>query len=228
MNALAIDCAVSKIAIAAKKDSKSIKVVIDIGIRQSEKLLPAVDYVMKEMELSPKDLDYTVSTLGPGTFTGLRLGLSTLKALNLSNGTPLYGIPSLDAYHWPYRNFPGMKLSLIEAKEEEYFSALYSNAKRIRDDEDLGIDELLSIFSEEDSIIVCGPGAASFYEQTQERKSLLNIHAAVPAQDACESLFEMAEIKISNGESPLQDYDGPVYVRKSEAEIVLEKKKGIS
>ena len=45
MKALAIDCAVSKIAIAAKDDEKSVKLVYDIGIKQSEKLLPAVDFV---------------------------------------------------------------------------------------------------------------------------------------------------------------------------------------
>ena len=93
MNALAIDCAVSKMTVAAKKDKNIVKVTYDIGIKQSEKLLPAIDFVMKEAGLTPAELDYTCTTLGPGTFTGLRLGLSALKALNLANGTPVYGIP---------------------------------------------------------------------------------------------------------------------------------------
>ena len=224
MNALAIDCAVSKIAIAAKKDGKMVKTVLDIGIRQSEKLLPAVDYVMREMELTPQDLTCTVTTLGPGTFTGLRLGLCTLKALTLSHNIPLYGIPSLDAYHWGIRNAGGIHLSVIESKEEEYFYSVFEGGKKIHEDDDKHIDEILSMFTEEDSILVSGPGAASLVEHTKERKPLLKLCAITPWTDSCESLFEMAEEKIKSGEKPLEDYDGPLYIRKSEAEIVYEEK----
>ena len=224
MNALAIDCAVSKIAIAAKKDGKMVKTVLDIGIRQSEKLLPAVDYVMAEMEMAPSDLDCTVTTLGPGTFTGLRLGLCTLKALTLSSNIPLYGIPSLDAYHWNLRNVGGLHLCTIESKEEEYFHAVYDGAKKIREDDDKNIDEILSLFTEEDSILISGPGAASFAELAKDRAPLLKLSALSPWTDSCESLFEMAEEKMKKGEAPLADYDGPLYIRKSEAEIVYEEK----
>lgn len=222
MNALAIDCAVSKIAIAAKKDSKSVKVVLDIGSKQSEKLLPAIDYVMKEMELSPKDLDYSVSTLGPGTFTGLRLGLSTLKALTLCNSTPLYGILSLDAYRWPYRDEKNMVLSLIEAKEEEYFCALYSEGKKIVEDSDLTLSEILKLFTEEDTVILCGPGAPNFFDQASQIPGSPKMKIHTPVTDCGDSLFDMAEKLIEEKVPPMQDYDGPVYVRKSEAEIVYE------
>ena len=51
MNALAIDCAVSKLTVAVKNDRNIVKVTYDIGIKQSEKLLPAIDFVMKECRL---------------------------------------------------------------------------------------------------------------------------------------------------------------------------------
>ncbi len=226
MKALAIDCAVSKIAISAKKDNKSVKLVLDIGSRQSEKMLPAVDYVMQEMELSPADLDYTVSTLGPGTFTGLRLGLSTLKALTLCNGTPLYGILSLDAYRWPYRDEKNMVLSLIEAKEEEYFCALYSDGKKILDDADKTTSEILKLFTEEDTVTLCGPGSKNFYEQAKDMPGAPKLKISTPIPDCADSLFDMAEKMISENVPPMQDYDGPVYVRKSEAEIVYESTHG--
>ena len=68
MKALAIDCAVTKLSVAAKNEGNTIKLTLDIGMKQSEKLLPAIDYVMKEAGLSAKDLDYTTVTLGPGSF----------------------------------------------------------------------------------------------------------------------------------------------------------------
>ena len=65
MNALAIDCAVSKLTVAVKNDRNIVKVTYDIGIKQSEKLLPAIDFVMHLAGLTPVDVDYTCSSLGP-------------------------------------------------------------------------------------------------------------------------------------------------------------------
>ncbi len=228
MKALAIDCAVSKISVAAKNENFLVKTVLDIGTRQSEKLLPTIDYVLKEVGLSPKDLDYTCLTLGPGTFTGLRLGLSTLKALTLANGTPLYGIPSLDAYAWPYKTSLESVLSLIIAKEDEYFYSFYKGGKKLTDEDDREIEEILKQVNPELPLLVCGQGAKDFVESVQERAPLYTVHAFLPENDACDALFEIAEKMIHEKKSPLQDYDGPLYVRKSEAEIVLEQKKSLT
>ena len=224
MNSIAIDCATSRLSVAAKKDAYSVKTVLDVGIRQSEKLLPAIDYVMREIDLKPADLNYTTLTLGPGTFTGLRLGLSTLKSLTLSHDIPVYGIPSLDAYSYDYRKNRNRVMSLIEAKEDEYFLSIYSSGKKILDDDDKTIEEILSLFTDEDEVTLCGPGAHSFINRAREISPLIRFNMNSPFYDACNSLFEITEEKIKEGLEPLKDYDGPLYVRKSEAEIVYEKK----
>ena len=225
MNALAIDCAVSKIAVAAKKDTELVKLTLDIGMKQSEKLLPALDYVMKESGLSPEDLDFTACTLGPGSFTGLRLGLSALKALTLSHDVPLYGIPSLEAYAWPYRNSSSTVLSLIESKEDEYFFSIFSKGNKIFPETDGTEKDVLSHFDEESEFIACGPGAKWFSECTAESAPLYKPRCFLPQNDACDALLEIAGELFKNKKDPLSDYEGPLYVRKSEAEIVLEKKK---
>lgn len=224
MNSIAIDCATSRLSVAAKKDAYSVKTVLDVGIRQSEKLLPAIDYVMREIDLKPADLNYTTLTLGPGTFTGLRLGLSTLKSLTLSHDIPVYGIPSLDAYSYDYRKNRNRVMSLIEAKEDEYFLAIYSSGKKILGDDDKTIEEILSLFTDEDEVTLCGPGACSFINRAREISPLIRFNMPAPFYDACNSLFEVTEEQIKEGIEPLKDYDGPLYVRKSEAEIVYEKK----
>lgn len=224
MKALAIDCAVSKMTVAAKNEKNIVKVTYDIGIKQSEKLLPAIDFVMKEAGISPADLDYTCTTSGPGTFTGLRLGLSALKALNLANGTPVYGIPSLDAYAHPYGTAVETVLSVIEAKEDEFFYAFYLHGEKLRDEEDKEIEEILKQLDAESCVMVCGPGAKTFTDRTAELTPLYSVHSFNPQSDCTESLFEIAEKMISDKVPPMQDYDGPLYVRKSEAEIVLEQK----
>lgn len=224
MNALAIDCAVSKMTVAAKKDKTLVKITYDIGIKQSEKLLPAIDFVMKEVNITPSDLDYTCTTLGPGTFTGLRLGLSALKAINIANSTPIYAIPSLDAYSYPYKTAHEEVISVIEAKEDEFFYSFYLHGKKLIQEDDKEIEEILKKIDTESNILVCGPGAKTFTERVEELSSLHSVYSFSNQPDCTESLFELAEIMINNKEEPLQDYDGPLYVRKSEAEIVLEKK----
>lgn len=225
MNALVIDCAVSRLCIAAKKDKIEAKLCLDVGNKQSEKLLPAIDYIMKEVSLEPKDLDYTAVTLGPGTFTGLRLGLSALKAMNLAHGIPVYGIPSLDAYAWPFRKSLESVVSLIEAKEDEFFYAFYLRGEKIKPEEDKEISEIIKQFDAEATILACGPASKVFVERSNELYPLYSVHAFTPENDACDSLFQIAEKMIDNKESPMQDYDGPLYVRKSEAELNLEKNK---
>ena len=226
MNAIAIDCAVSKMTVAAKKDKNIVKLTYDIGIKQSEKLLPAIDFVMKEADLTPAELNYTCTTLGPGTFTGLRLGLSALKALTLANGTPVYGIPSLDAYARPYATAVETVLSVIEAKEDEFFYSFYLRGQKLRAEEDMTIEDILKQIDAESSVMVCGPGAKTVTDRTAEITPLYSVHSFTPQGDCTESLFEIAEKMIADKVPPLQDYDGPLYVRKSEAEIVLEQKQG--
>lgn len=224
MKALVIDCAVSRLCIAAKKESCTVKICLDIGTKQSEKILSAIDFVLKELDLTPADLDYTAVTIGPGTFTGLRLGLSALKALTLANGTPLYGIPSLKAYSWPYKTAIETVLPVIEEKEDQYFYSFYARGEELIEQSDGSIEEILKQIDAENSVLACGPGAKDFVERVNETTPLFSVHAFIPQNDACESLFEIAEQMIKDKIRPLQDYDGPLYVRKSEAEIVLEKK----
>ena len=225
MNALTIDCAVSKISVAARKDANLAKITLDIGTKQSEKLLTAANYVMNELSLKPEMLDYTACTSGPGSFTGLRLGMSELKALTLSGGTPLYGIPSLHAYAYPFRDERCMVISVIKSKEDVYFYNIFSSGKALQEDAEDTIENILEKVTEEDFITVCGPSSAEFVSRAAETAPLLRLCCFTPENDACESMFVIAEAKIKNKEPPLEDYDGPLYIRKSEAEIVLEKKK---
>lgn len=224
MNALAIDCAVSKLAIAAKKNDNTVKLVYDIGIKQSEKLLSAIDFVMNELSLTSADLNYTTLTLGPGTFTGLRLGLSSLKALSLASGTPIFGIPSLEAYAFPYQNSESV-ISVLEAKEDEFFFQFFAKGKKLTEPEDKPIDEIVRLLDKESKTLVVGPVARDFIESASNSAPLLMLQSFENENDATDSLFKMVEDRLSAGISPLKDYDGPLYIRKSEAEIVLEEKK---
>ena len=106
MKALAIDSAVSKLTISAKNDEFSVSTVFDIGMKQSETLLPAIDYVLSKLNITTNDLDYLVLSKGPGSFTGLRLAFAALKSIEMAKNIPLYGISTLDTYSYHYQALP--------------------------------------------------------------------------------------------------------------------------
>lgn len=228
MKALAVDSANTKIYIAAKNDDKIVTSIFDIGMKQSETLLPAISYVLEQAKLTAEELDYTALCKGPGSFTGLRLGFAALKALELANGTHIYGVMSLDAYANAYMDFPQTIVSVIDAKKEKFYAVAYKNKNCILKAGDYEIETIIDYIkdsSKQDSkgIIVTGPDAKAFAEIAKEKVSgteVLFTKTQIPSTD---SLFEIAEQMIEKKEPPLSEYEGPEYMRASEAEENLTK-----
>lgn len=223
MKALAIDCACSRMTVAAKNEDKSFTAIYDIGMRQSETLVPAIDFAIEKCGLEKGSLDYTALTIGPGSFTGLRLGISALKAIECAFGTPLYGISSLQAYAYPFINSVYPTLACIDANKDRFFAGIYHSGKVVLEDGDYDIPFITERLKNTDELNIAGMKA-----DVEKLTGLLEaagckkiIHtAAVPSVNT-DSLFALAEKMISEGKASLQEYEGPVYLRASEAEIKL-------
>ena len=211
MNALAVDCASNTLTVSAKKNNDFMQTTMQMGLRQSEKLLPIIDSLLKELNLSAKELDYTALTIGPGSFTGLRLGAATLKALTLANGTPLYGLNSLDVYA---HAFLGCGKTIL---------SLYENEKRITDVCVGNADEVFNAIASYETVIATGPGTERLISLADETQKAV-LKTVQPHITDGRVLFNLAEDAIAKKEPALKDYDGPVYYKKSEAELVLERK----
>lgn len=222
MKALVIDAAASCMHIAAKNDDFKASISLDLGQKQSQKLLPSIDYILEQVDLKSSDLEYTALTSGPGTFTGLRLAFSALKAIELAHNVPVYGIPSLDAYAFPYSCFDGTVVSVIDAKKDQFFAAIYENGRQICEAEDTTAESVAAKLDKSKKILLCGPDAAVFSEELKKIDSSLNLVVYDSQPVPSDSLFTIAENMIEQKKEPLADYDGPVYIRKSEAEIKLE------
>ena len=221
MNILALDCAVTRISLAVKTESKFISATYDIGMRQSEILVPSIDELLKKAEISPSELNATALTLGPGSFTGLRLGISALKAIELAYNVPVYGISSLEAYAYPYLDFNYPVISCIDANKDKFYCRITDGEKTVLEDGDYEVEKIVSEAQNFDTMLICGPDCNKLAEQLRtalpQKKYLL---PATPAMTA-ESLISITEKLIEKGAEPLKDYDGPVYLRASEAEIKL-------
>jgi len=220
MKALAVDSAVSKLYIAAKNDDKSCTSIYNIGMKQSETIVPAIEYVLSKAGISASELDYMALTSGPGSFTGLRLSFSALKAIELAVDKPLYGFSSLQVYADSYLSFGLPVLSVIDANKDRFYAGIYTSEKTILEDGDYAVEELFETLKSIPQIIIAGPDNAKFQQLLCQNNS--SIKTIVPANQGVTTdvLFKLSEESIKKGAAPLQDYDGPVYLRASEAEIV--------
>ncbi|NQT95893.1 MAG: tRNA (adenosine(37)-N6)-threonylcarbamoyltransferase complex dimerization subunit type 1 TsaB [Candidatus Omnitrophica bacterium] len=115
--------------------------------RHSSDLLPAIDKLLSRNSYSIEDVDAFCIGLGPGSFTGLRVGITTMRALALSLKKPIVGIPSIDAIAHNLSGYKGYASVIIDARQEKVYARRYSfSAKRIEPKGRialLGIDELL-------------------------------------------------------------------------------------
>lgn len=220
MNGLAIDTAVSKITISAKKEDHTVSEIFDIGMKQSETLLPAIQHTLEKIGLPVSELNYICIANGPGSFTGLRLGFSAAKAIEMKTSAPLYGIDTLDIYAENYKNLPFVVLSCIDAKKDRFYAKAFMNKKEILKDGDYTPEEIAEFIKNcsSETIFICGSGSAVLSEQLKPltNKNLISADFNI---NSGEILFSMTEKKILAGEKPLNDYDGPVYLRASEAEV---------
>ncbi len=223
MKALAIDCACSRMTVAAKNEEYTFTAIYDIGMRQSETLVPAIDNVLEKCGLEKNELDYTVLTIGPGSFTGLRLGISALKAIECAFGTPVYGISSLEAYAYPFLDSVVPTLACIDANKDKFYAGIYHSGKVVLEDGDYDVPFIIERLKNIHDLNLAG-----FKKDTDKLEELLKAQGCTSSINkltvpvvTTDSLFALAEKKITAKLPPLKDFDGPVYLRASEAEIKL-------
>src|SRR5699024_12796876 len=98
MNILAMDTSNQALGVAILKDEEIIgEMVTNIANNHSVRLMPAIDQLMKDVNLCPDELDKIVVAKGPGSYTGVRIGFSTAESLAWALDTPLTGVSSVEA-----------------------------------------------------------------------------------------------------------------------------------
>ncbi|MCQ2573610.1 MAG: tRNA (adenosine(37)-N6)-threonylcarbamoyltransferase complex dimerization subunit type 1 TsaB [Treponema sp.] len=229
MKGLALDTSITKISIAAKNDDHSVTASYDIGMKQSETLLPAISYVLEKAGMTAAEIEYTAICQGPGSFTGLRLGYAAVKALECASKAPIYGISTLKANAYPYNTMGKPVLALIDAKKDRFYAGAWLNEKELFPEGDYPYEKLAELINNscEKEIILAGPvgDCKVFLEAMSSLINDVTFISPCVKPAVTDSLFILAEEMISNKLPPLQEYDGPVYLRASEAEENISKTK---
>lgn len=180
MKIIAIDTATSKFTVAAKDGERTVSTTYNVGMKQSEILLPAIDSVLGQIGITASELDAMAVSSGPGSFTGLRLSFAACKALSLANRTPLYPISTLKAHAYQYMqgHTDFYILPVIDAKQNKFFASCYKNGKEIFPEGDYTLEEIFDKLQKlqaqqkkccdkNSKIIICGPDAELFNERAK-------------------------------------------------------------
>ena len=194
----------------------------------SKRLLPAINRLMEESDIDWPMLDAIAISLGPGSFTGLRIGLSTAKGLCFAASLPLIGISTLTAIanQFAFSNY--QICPLIDARKKEVYAAMFESDNkgqltRITDDMALSPEDLASKIDK--PTLLAGDGAELYSGQFKE---LLADKAIIPGPHhtmtrACHiGLLALAKWQLKDFLDPVTAV--PTYVRASDAEIQRQKK----
>ena len=228
MNILAIDTSSEAMHLGlALGDEKSLfkryeVQVVSNGKRHSESLVPLMLDLCERNGLSFKDLDLLVCTNGPGSFTGLRIGMSALKGISLASGIPLCSVSTLDALFGCVSHFSGAVIPVIDARKKRYYTALYSEGKRQTPDLDITVAEMEALMEGHPSLLITGFDAAAFAEKITSYDGNLFVDEKLSANLPL-TLIKMGWEKYQkDGADDIGT--GPTYVRKSDAELALQEK----
>lgn len=186
--------------------------------------MPNIDSLFKEHNISANKLKAVACIRGPGSFTGLRIGLSIAKALALALDIPLYtenGL-MLQALEAENRGLP--VLSLIPAREKSYYALLIKNGQEQIERKIYSSQEIISIGKNYAELLLVGEGGSTFYDEAKDDISLklLKYNPASRVQGLLQYCYNAYALG-QKGES--LDI-APEYMRKSEAEESLEKNHG--
>lgn len=129
MRLLAIDTSTKFLSLGVYDDGKIYEYNLEVGPKLSSLLTVIIDKSLKALDLKVNDFDYFACGLGPGSFTGLRVGLSAMKGLSWSLNKPLIGVPTLELLAM---NTPGnsdkLIVPVIDAKRNLIYSCFYRNS----------------------------------------------------------------------------------------------------
>jgi tRNA threonylcarbamoyladenosine biosynthesis protein TsaB len=240
MNILVTDTSSQALTVAIYTDAFSeVRRSQGRSVQHSERLVPTVVELCKDAGLDTKDVDLLLCTRGPGSFTGLRIGMAAFKGMAFALDKPIVSVSTLEAYASCVEDFEGAIVSVLDAKKQRWYLAAFESSlaedgslklKRLVPDTDGTEADLVSALAKYDKILVVGPDAKAFAEvlknlySTSSELGYKQIFTSTMANEAIANAILKLGLKQYEAKGADDIGQGPVYLRKSDAELALEEK----
>lgn len=225
MKILALETSAKSVSVAVLEDGKVLgSAYQNTGLTHSRTLMPLLDGMLKNSELTLDDMELIAVAAGPGSFTGLRIGVSAAKGLAWAQDLPCCGVSTLEAMAQNVRHMEGYTvICAMDARRQQVYNAVFQvkggSLVRVAPDRAIALEELAAeIKNDENEKIIVGDGARLCYTNLLEQGiSCRMAPAALVMQNAvgvAQAAFEMA----GRGETVNAHELVPVYLRLSQAE----------
>ena len=230
MKVLGIDTSSLATSIAVIEDNKLMcEYTVNTKKTHSQKLMPMIENMLKISEINVNDMDIIAICQGPGSFTGLRIGMATAKALSHVNNLPIVGVNSLELLAGNMDLSDKKICSILDAQRTQVYMGQYKfeNNKlvEIKSVDVVEIDELLEELksSNEEWILV----GEAVYKYEDKIKEIQNIYLPAPSHNVNKA-SSLCTIAMNKYDQNIDVYDcytiNPVYIRKSQAEVQYDEK----
>jgi tRNA threonylcarbamoyladenosine biosynthesis protein TsaB len=208
---LGIESATATAGVAIGLDGEVVAAAqVTRGPRHAEVLAPSIEFVCRQAGVALRDVDVIAVDIGPGLFTGLRVGIATANGLAQALGKPMVGVPSLDLLAHAMRHAGNDIVTVIDARRSEVYAARYGvtaeGVKRVMEPTVLPPAELLDAMRDTPDVVLVG--------------DTLVAEGALLCRPSAETLVRVAGAYEPSNANALV----PLYLRKSDAELNAERR----
>ena len=228
---LALESSAQSASAAVVKDGKVLSSMhLNVGLTHSVTLLPLVKQAVEGAELTVSDIDAVAVTNGPGSFTGVRIGVATAKGIAQPERKKCVPVSTLEAIAYPLAGSGCIAAAVMDARCSQVYCALFDCGEgfvRLTEDDAFSFDTLLGKISDFDKkVVLIGDGADIAFAYLRDKTE--NVRRASPlfVYQTAASAALIAEQRLENNENILTpDRLAPSYLRLPQAERELKKKK---
>lgn len=233
MRILAIDSSCSSASCAVLTDNKlESEIFLNHKLQHSVILFPMIEKILNMVEATIDDIDGIAVSGGPGSFTGIRIGVSAALGIAQGGNKKFAAVSSLDAMAYQQNGFNGVICPVMDALRDNVYTSLYKWEKgeliKIYDYAAVHMDEIIDIVvKQKENAIFCGDAALMHKGKINDRLGSSAYFATSGAlMPRASSIAELAQIKFDKGlYDDIYTY-APIYLRKSQAEREYERKHG--
>ena len=230
MKILSVDSSSVTASVAITENGKILsEKFINNGLTHSQTLMPMVESAIKDSGVSINDIDLFAITNGPGSFTGVRIGIASVKGMADALDKKCIAVSTLEAIAEPLKNDDVIACAVMDARCNQVYTALFNNGNRLCEDKASLIDELGDELKQYDKkIVFIGDGSVLCYDKLHEiiqncevaDENIRFVHGS--------SVGFVAEEKIKAQEEPISSANlVPFYLRLPQAERELNNKKSL-
>lgn len=226
MKLLAIDTSTMFGGIAIMDDSEGLIVEARLSVKttHSERLMTEINHALSHSGISIQDIDVFGLASGPGSFTGLRIALSTIKGFCYSTGKPVVSVPTLEAHAWNFPFSPIPVCIMLDARKKEVYAAVFrwEDNRFVRVIGETSVRPAELIKELEQPVLFAGEGAKLYREEITsiagENAVFPPLHYMVPSPS---NVAYLGLKKALAGEFSDPMKLVPLYIRRSEAEVKM-------